>query len=203
MAVWITIVSVLPALSVLCILMTFLYIIYIGTVEACVAKWSYWIYKRRGGEKMVPVVFIRKNNNNKAQEDSREDAEAKESGEVDGVVLRQEEGMNVQGEGREAAEGNRDDNAVCIIPLSGLRKLQEQADPPPVQHWVQCLCIFPSKPKDFYTVLLEEGSPLLPSNAVLVDADKPGRQAWWCRGHHIFSVENIVWPRERDPPHNP
>ena len=57
------------------------------TVEECGGKLMYWIYKKRGGEDMVPLVFIRKNNNKETWEDNWDDREAKESGEVGGAVL--------------------------------------------------------------------------------------------------------------------
>ncbi|CAK6970732.1 uncharacterized protein LOC120798529 isoform X1 [Scomber scombrus] len=197
-----TMVGVFPGFFALLALMSALYVFYMLVVEECVGKFRYWIYKKRGGEDMVPVVFIRKNNDDETREDNVDDGDAKESGEVGGAVLDIEEGTNEQREGQEAAEDFDDDNAVSIILMSELTKLQEELDPPPVQHTVQCLCIIPCKPKDFYTIRIEEGSPLLPKNAKLVDADKPTGHCVWARGHHVFSVKHIVWPSERTPSHS-
>ncbi|XP_062299924.1 uncharacterized protein LOC134004603 [Scomber scombrus] len=202
MIVWMTMVGVFPGFFALLALMSALYVFYMLVVEECVEKFRYWIYKKRGGEDMVPVVFIRKNNDDETREDNVDDGDAKESGEVGGAVLDIEEGTNEQREGQEAAEDFDDDNAVSIILMSELQKLQEELDPPPVQHTVQCLCIIPCKPKDFYTIRIEEGSPLLPKNAKLVDADKPTGHCVWARGHHVFSVKHIVWPSERTPSHS-
>lgn len=147
---------------------------------------------------MVPVVFIRNNNNNQTEEEKRNDEEAKKGSRDEGVVLDVESGPSVEGEGREAAEEDWSDNPVRMISLSELGRLQEELDPPPVQHQVRCLCIDPGKPRNFYTILIEEGSPLLPSGAVLVDADKPTRICFWGEGPHVFFVKDIVWPRERE-----
>lgn len=152
---------------------------------------------------MVPVVFIRQNNNNQTEEENRKDGEAKESDCDDRVVLDVEGGTNAKGEGQEAEEEDIDDNPVRMIPLSELRRLQEELDPPPVQHTVQCLCLLPPKSRNFYTILLEDGSPLLPSDAVLVDANKPTKTCLWAEGPHVFCVENIVWPKERNPNGSP
>ncbi|XP_008281162.1 uncharacterized protein LOC103358114 isoform X2 [Stegastes partitus] len=135
-----------------------------------------------GREKMVPVVFIRKNNNRTEEENM----EAKEDIRKDCVVLDTED---------------LDDNPLRMIPVSLLRRLQEELDPPPVQHWVQnshkCLVSSSNAIREFYTVLVEEGSPLLPCDAVLVDADKPTRVCGWSEGHKEFNVEDIVWPQDR------
>lgn len=147
-----------------------------------------------GGEEMVPVVFISKDNNNQTEEENGKDGEAKESG----VVVDVAGGTRADGEGLDAAEVDPFENAVTMIPLSQLMRLQEELDPPPVQHTVRCLCIMPSKPKSFYTATIEEGSPLLPSGAMLADANKP-TNCIWAEGPHVFSVEHIVWPPESQP----
>ncbi len=156
----------------------------------------------RGGEEMVAVVFIRKNNNNQTEGENRIDEEAKKGSSDDGVLLDVEGGTNEEGEGGEAGEEDWNDNPMRMIPLSELRRLQEELDPPPVQHQVRCTCINSSKLGNFYTILLEEGSPLLPSGAVLVDANKPARTCFWGEGPHVFFVEDIVWPSGRKSEYN-
>ncbi|AWO98041.1 Hypothetical protein SMAX5B_007750 [Scophthalmus maximus] len=162
--------------------------------ESCCYTLSVWKYKISGGEEMVPVVFISKDNNNQTEEENGKDGEAKESG----VVVDVAGGTRADGEGLDAAEVDPFENAVTMIPLSHLMRLQEELDPPPVQHTVRCLCIMPSKPKSFYTATIEEGSPLLPSGAMLADANKP-TNCIWAEGPHVFSVEHIVWPPESQP----
>ncbi|XP_051804903.1 uncharacterized protein LOC110962737 [Acanthochromis polyacanthus] len=157
---------------------------FVGCCLFCEVSYKLSVLKNRicGGEKMVPVVFIRKNNNNQTE---KEDMEAKESVWEDGVIL---EGL--------------DDNPLKMIPVSLLTRLQEELDPPPVQHQVEnspCMCIYPPPKaiRQFYTVLIDDDSPLLPSNAVLVDGDKPTRFCWWEEGHRIFDAKDIVWPKDR------
>ena len=151
---------------------------------------SVWKYKLSGGVEMIPVVFIRKDNNNQPEEGNGKDEEERVSC-SNGVVVDVEGGA-----GEEGADVFLDENAVTMIPLSELRSLQEELEPPPVQHQVQCLCIDSRKPKSFYTVMIEEGSPLLPPGAVLADANKP-TMCVWAEGPHVFSLEHIVWPEER------
>ncbi|KAF7662035.1 hypothetical protein LDENG_00247250 [Lucifuga dentata] len=150
-------------------------------------------YKLSGGVEMMPVVFIRKNNNNETEENRAEDT-ANDSRKDESIVLDIEEGTKQKEEGREAAEVDTLDNALCFIPRSELTKLQEELEPPPVQHQVQCLCLMSSKTRHFYIIHIDEGSPLLPSNAVLNDANKPKR-CLWAEGHHIFSIEHQIWPQ--------
>ncbi|XP_040886132.1 uncharacterized protein LOC121176191 isoform X2 [Toxotes jaculatrix] len=161
-----------------------------------------WIYTLSGREVMVPVVFIRKNNNNQKQEENGKDGEVKESGVNESVVLDTAHGTTVEGEVREAKERQWDDNVMSMIPLSELRRLQEELDPPPIQHHIQGLCVLPCTPKSFYLILIEEGSPLLPSNAVLADPDKPST-CYWAEGHHSFFVEDTVWPKDITPQGTP
>ncbi|XP_041636339.1 uncharacterized protein LOC121505265 [Cheilinus undulatus] len=161
----------------------FCYIFYETCISECCYDINDCIYKMRGGEEMVPVVFIRKNNNNDIEEEQGDKEEAETRGTEENVVL----------------EIEYDDNPVRMIPVSQLRKLQEELDPPPVQHQVQCLCIIASKPKPFYTILIDEDSPLLPEGAVLVDANKPTRICLWAVRHHVFDVEKFVWPKEETP----
>ncbi|XP_023121882.2 uncharacterized protein LOC111565838 isoform X2 [Amphiprion ocellaris] len=156
---------------------------FVGSCLICEVSYKLSVLKYRicGGEKMVPVVFIRKNNNNQKE---KEDVEAKETVWEDGVIL---EGV--------------DDNPLRMIPVSLLRRLQEELDPPPVQHQVQnshyCLMHSSNATRKFYTVLIEDGSPLLPSDAVLVESDKPTRFCCWEEGHKDFDVKDIVWPKDR------
>ncbi|XP_051248470.1 uncharacterized protein LOC127358934 isoform X2 [Dicentrarchus labrax] len=166
--------------------------------EPCCYKLNFCIYKMRGGEDMAPVVFIRRNNNNQTEEEEGKDREAKENGRDDGVALDIGGGTNVEREGQESLKEDWDDNPVRMIPLSVLTKLQEELDPPPVEHKVRCMCISPSKPRSFYTILIEEGSPLLPSYAVLVDPNKPTRNCLWAEGPHVFVVEHLVWPSKTE-----
>ncbi|XP_029969893.1 uncharacterized protein LOC115404627 [Salarias fasciatus] len=146
-------------------------------------------------EKRVPVVFIGKNNNNNQTDEEEEDR--KEEGSPDGgVVLDMADGWNEEGE--EAVQVN----GVTLIPVSLLARLQAELDPPPVQHWVTsqpCLCIDPPLPKKkaFHTVLIEEGSPLLPSGAVVVDLNKPMQFCRWDSRHHGFDCRQIVWPKAK------
>lgn len=84
------------------------------------------------------------------------------------------------------------DVPVVWIPLSALQRMQEELDPPLVQHRVQCLCIDKRKTRNFYTVMLEEGSPYSPSGAKLADPNKRPCSCFWAEGHHIFSVDNII-----------
>lgn len=126
-------------------------------------------------------MFINKN--------SQTEEEARESSRDDKVVL------DVEGAGPKERDQDSDDNPVIMIPLSQLRRLQEELDPPPTEHLVLCLCIIDRKLRSFYTVPIDAGSPLLPSAAVLVDANKPRSNCMWAEGHHIFWVENVVWPK--------
>ncbi|XP_062238771.1 uncharacterized protein LOC133948783 [Platichthys flesus] len=148
--------------------------------EDCYHKLSLWIFKLRGGVEMIPVVFIRKDNDTQPEEEDGNDEEERESC-SNGVVV----------------DVSLEKNAVTMIPLSELRRLQEELEPPPVQHQVRCLCIISQKPRSFYTVMIEEGSPLLPADAVLADANKPSTCVW-ADGHHVFSLEDIVWPKESE-----
>ncbi|XP_041820110.1 uncharacterized protein LOC121625870 isoform X2 [Chelmon rostratus] len=199
MIVWITIIVVPVAVWVLWIMALCFLCDYWDIISTCCYKLNACIYRLRGGEEMVLVLFIKENNNNQSEEGNGKDEEAKESGGDGGVVL-DVEGTHAEGEGKEAAKEDLNVNPVTVIPLSELRRLQEELNPPPVQHQVWCWCILPSKPKTLYTVQLEEGSPLLPSGAVLVDPNKHSDPTFWANGH-IFSFEHIVWPggRERDP----
>ncbi|XP_056223667.1 uncharacterized protein LOC130163469 [Seriola aureovittata] len=203
MIVWLIIVGAPVSILMLFLMAMIMMCYYMFCFEPCWYKLSVWKYKLSGGEEMVPVVFIRKDNNDKTEEDNRKDGEAKESDSDEAVVLDVEDGKNVEGEGREAEEEYLDDNPMRMIPLSLLSRLQEELDPPPVQHQVRCMCIFPSKPKDFYIVTIEEDSPLLPSYAVLADANKPPNVCLWAEGHHVFVVEHIIWPRESKPQGTP
>ena len=165
--------------------------------DTCCVYLSECIYKMRGGEEMFPVVFIRQDNNNQTEDENVKDGEAKESVREDGVVVDIEGGTVAAGKGQEAETQDLDESSVTFISLSELKKLQEELNPPPVQHQAQCLCLMSRKTKKFYTILIDEGSPLLPSGAVLV-ANKPARSCVWAQGH-VFSISNIVWPTERDP----
>ncbi|XP_035504092.2 uncharacterized protein LOC118318484 [Scophthalmus maximus] len=190
MTVWITIHGVPVAMFAVLMFVCSYWICF----ESCCYTLSVWKYKMSGGEEMVPVVFISKDNNNQTEEENGKDGEAKESG----VVVDVAGGTRADGEGLDAAEVDPFENAVTMIPLSQLMRLQEELDPPPVQHTVRCLCIMPSKPKSFYTATIEEGSPLLPSGAMLADTNKP-TNCIWAEGPHVFSVEHIVWPPESQP----
>nr|XP_019947683.1 PREDICTED: uncharacterized protein LOC109632700 [Paralichthys olivaceus] len=185
MTIWITIISVPVSMTVLFMMLCSYWLL----CENCCYALSVWKYKLSGGEEMIPVVFIRKDNNNQPEGKGKEEEEKESSS--NGVVLVVEDGG-----GEEGAEVVLVENAMTMIPLSGLRRLQEELEPPPVQHQVQCLCIISRKPRNFYTVMIEEGSLLLPADAMLADANKPTR-CLWAEGPHVFSVEDIVWPRER------
>ncbi|XP_035528940.1 uncharacterized protein LOC118336402 [Morone saxatilis] len=199
MIVWITIICVPLSMYAFGVVLGFFICCYVEIYEPCCYKLSVCIYKMRGGEDMIPVVFIRKNNNNQTEEENGKDREAKENGRDDGVALDIEGGTNAEREGQEAPKEDWDDNPVRKIPLSVLKKLQEELDPPPVQHKVRCLCISPGKPRSFYTILIEEGSPLLPSGTVLVDPNKPPRNCLWGEGPHLFCVNASVWQSKTEP----
>ncbi|XP_069012838.1 uncharacterized protein [Embiotoca jacksoni] len=199
MTVWLTIVCVPFAFAGLCVMA----IVIFGMFHCVFYCWEdscselVRICKRR-----VPVVFIRKNNNNQTEEENMEDEEEKESVGDDRVVLDMEDATNVEGEGRDAAEEDRDDNPVKLICLSALRRLQKELDPPPVYHLVnkeKCCCLkrYDNKTIDFYTVLIEEGSPLLPKNAILVDPNKPTKRCFWEEGHYLYDFSDIVWPKHK------
>ncbi|XP_068163011.1 uncharacterized protein [Antennarius striatus] len=160
--------------------------------ESCHYRWSAFKYRLNGGEKMVPVIFIRQTNNNQQEDEVVKHVKAEESDGDERVVVEVE--GSVEGTGQEGEEDDVDDNPLMMIPLSALRRLQEEHVPPPVPRKAHCLCLFPSNPKTFYTVVIEEGSPLLPSGAVLADADKRPRQCFWAQGPHVICVEDIVWP---------
>lgn len=162
--------------------------------EDCCDNLQMWIAKRRGGEEWIPVVFIDKNTLTE---------EARESSCDDTVVLDVEGREHVEGAGPKGRDKDSDDNSVIMIPLSQLRRLQEELDPPPTEHRVLCLCVIDHKLRSFYTVPIDADSPLLPSAAVLVDANKPRSTCLWAERHHLFCVENIVWPRERHPHSGP
>ncbi|XP_028254290.1 uncharacterized protein LOC114429874 [Parambassis ranga] len=135
--------------------------------------------------KKVPVVFIRKNNNNQTAEEKVEEQHT--------IMYPHDACVDI-------TQCPPSDNPVIMIPLSLLRRLQEELDPPPVQHKVQnekCHCIFPPSPRirPFYTVLVDDDSPLLPGNAVVVDAHKPTQECYWSEGHRAFEVREIVWPQ--------
>ncbi|XP_028306650.1 uncharacterized protein LOC114465683 [Gouania willdenowi] len=141
-------------------------------------------------KKRVPVVFIRKENNNQAL--SRKQSSRDASGEHTNTEQEEEE---------QNTEDKPGVNPVKMITLPQLSRLQEGLDPPPVLHRVQngpCMCILPpsTKIKDFYTVWIEEGSPLLPGDAILVDAHIPMKNCFWDKGHRYYDVNDIVWPKE-------
>ncbi|XP_047431432.1 uncharacterized protein LOC125000108 isoform X2 [Mugil cephalus] len=162
---------------------------------------STWKYTLGLAEKLVPVVFIRKDNNNQMEPENVEDGKAKESVWDDGATVNIENSTNV-----EAEEGEEyvDDNPVKMIPLSLFKRLWVELNPPPVEHKVleeQCLSLIhttSSRPRNFYTILIEEGSPLLPSDAVLVDPNKPTGYSYWREGNRIFNVTDIIWPKQKD-----
>lgn len=144
-------------------------------------EWSYnlrkWWYKKEGGEEMVPVVFLNANNNQTKEENKN--GENEKEGDVQ-VSVDVQSGAN--------------DDPLMMIPLSVLRRMQRELDPPPVQYNAQCLCIIERKTRSFYTVMLEEGSPYLPSGAKLADPNKGPHHCIWAEGHHVFSVARIIWP---------
>lgn len=90
-----------------------------------------------------------------------------------------------------------DDNPVFMIPRSEFRRLEEELDTPPIQHQIRCLCIDTCKRRNFYIILLDDGSTLLPSEAVLVDPDKSTHLCLWAEGPHVFDIRHIVWPEKR------
>ncbi|XP_018542495.1 uncharacterized protein LOC108890155 [Lates calcarifer] len=198
MIVWI----IIAGLPVAILLLGILFIIFICCKECIVDDGCYelsvWRYKRNGGEDMVPVVFIRKDNNKQTEEENLEGVETKESGKEESVVLDVADGTSAKEEEQKAEEGHCDDYLMRRIPVSQLKRLQEELDPPPVQHQAQCLCIGTRKTRNFYIIWIEEGSPLLPSNAVLADANKPPLGCGWAEGPHVFAVEDIVWPNWRE-----
>ncbi|XP_034434546.1 uncharacterized protein LOC117757468 isoform X1 [Hippoglossus hippoglossus] len=185
MITWITIVGVPASMFVFLMVKCCCWVF----CEDCCYRLSFWKYKLSGGVEMITVVFIRKDNNNQPEEGNGKDEEERVSC-SNGVVVDVEDGA-----GEEGADVFLDKNAATRIPLSELRRLQEELDPPPVQHQVRCLCISSRKPRSFYTVMIEEGSPLLPAGAVLADANKP-TTCVWAEGPHVFSLEDIVWPEE-------
>ncbi|XP_060931509.1 uncharacterized protein LOC133005746 [Limanda limanda] len=189
MITWLTIVSVPVSMFVFCI-----------TLLCCRVVWgdcychqlSLLKFKLSGGVEMIPVVFIRKDNNKQPEEGNGKDEEERESC-SNGMVVDVEYGA-----GEEGADVFLEKNAVTMIPRSELRRLQEELEPPPVQHQVQCdLCMNSRRPRRVYTVMIEEGSPLLPADAVLVDANKPSRCVW-VDGPHVFSLVDIVWMKESE-----
>lgn len=140
---------------------------------------------------MVPVVFLNANNN-QIKEENEKGEEKKES---DVQVS-----VDVQSGANPDEALDIDDNPLMMIPLSALERMQEELDPPPVQHQVQCLCIGKLKDRNFYTVTLEEGSPYLPSGAKLADPNKRPGFCGWAEGHHLFLVDDIIWPRTNEDP---
>lgn len=134
------------------------------------------------------------------EEDNVEDVKAKECIADYDVTVNIENGTNVEGE---EGEEYVDDNPVKMIPLSQFKRLQEELDPPPVQHKVletpplSLIHTISHKPRNFYTVLLEEGSPLLPSDTVLTDPNKPTRNCYWREGNRFFNPDYIIWPTQR------
>lgn len=154
----------------------------------------------RRGEEMVPVVFMRKTNNNHTKEKKGKDGEVKESSGDDREVVDVEGGTNVKREGRKESVLDFlyvDDNPVFMIPRSEFRRLEEELDTPPIQHQIRCLCIDTCKRRNFYIILLDDGSTLLPSEAVLVDPDKSTHLCLWAEGPHVFDIRHIVWPEKR------
>lgn len=143
------------------------------TVDELSYNMSKWWYKKRGGEEMVPVVFLSANNNQTKEENEKGEKERESDVRV-----------------------SVDDNPLRMIPLSALQRMQEELYPPPVEHRVECLCIDRRKVRRFYTVMLEEGSPYLPSGAKLGDPNKRPSFCRWAEGHHLFAVERFIWPRE-------
>lgn len=140
-------------------------------VEEWSIRLSNWWYIKRGGEEMIPVVFLN-NNNNQPKEENEKGEEEKESDVQVSVEV-----------------------PVMWIPLSALQKMQEELDLPPVQHQVYCLCLDRCKGRTFYTVMLEEESPYLPTGVKLADPNKRPSSCFWADGGHIFSLEYIIWPR--------
>ncbi|XP_070710204.1 uncharacterized protein [Pempheris klunzingeri] len=161
-------------------------------------KLSYCIYRMRGGEEMVPVVFITNNNNSQTEEEIRKNGEAKESSRDGSVVLDMEGRINADGEGQEAEEEDRYDNTVTMIPRSLLKRLQEEHGLRPVRYRVRSSLSLVLSPvtRDFYTIMIQEVSPFLPSGAVLVDPNNPNKLCIWVEGPHLFDVSHIVWPRQ-------
>ncbi|KAF1372375.1 hypothetical protein PFLUV_G00264730 [Perca fluviatilis] len=83
MTSWIHFTGVPILFFILCIVATLLKLGYWVIHNICVYVWK----NSTIGEEMVPVVFIRKDNNNQTEEENRKDREAKESGIDGGVVL--------------------------------------------------------------------------------------------------------------------
>lgn len=127
---------------------------------------------------MVPVVFLNANNNQIKEENEKGEEKKESDVRVSALEI--------------------DDNPLMMIPLSALERMQEELDPPPVQHRVLCRCIYERKGRNFYTVMLEEGSPYLPSGARLADPNKCPHFCGWAEGHHVFFLEDIIWPRNND-----
>lgn len=132
---------------------------------------------------MVPVVFLNANNNQTKEENEKSEKEKESDVQVT---------VDVQ-----SGADDPDSNPLTMIPLSALQRMQEELDPPPAEHHVQCLCILKLKSRKFYTVMLEEGSPYLPSSALLADPNKCPNFCGWAEGHHLFIVERIIWPEKK------
>ncbi|KAG7222185.1 hypothetical protein INR49_016583, partial [Caranx melampygus] len=103
--------------------------------EPCCYKLSKWKYRLSGGEEMVPVVFLRKDSCDQTDEDSGKDREVEESKSDEAVAKDTEDGTDVAQEGQDVED---DDNALTMIPVSLMKRLHEELDPPPVQHQVRC-----------------------------------------------------------------
>lgn len=130
----------------------------------CLDKLMKWKRIWDGEEKMVQVVFLRKDSCDQTDKDSGKDREVKES--------QSDEAVDTNMEERHLFPGL----AITLIPESLLKRLYEELDPPPVKDKLRCMCIGPTchKPSTLYIVTIEEDSPLLPTDAVVADANK-----WW------------------------
>ncbi|CAJ1054904.1 uncharacterized protein LOC121505265 [Xyrichtys novacula] len=196
MIFWVNYVGFPISLFALMVVGSFFFLLYLETSACYYNKLSSWIYKKKGGVEMVPVVFIRKNKNSQSEEENSKNVEAGEKIVNENVVLDVEDGQTVEEEAQETIDDDWNNKRLMWIPLSEFTKLQEELDPPPSQHQVRCLCLITERKSKFYTVLIDEGSPLLPAGAELVDPDKPTHITLAIRGH-LYSVEDIVWPQLR------